>query len=225
MDTLQGASKKKLRGPTAKRSVLPLALCLTLACFSSSLQSQPDSINIQQSQIEAASAALVTLDDKAASCLEAIEAGSSEQVTVSCDEFLKALDGDELATYLQQCQLLKEWRNTFLEDTLGKPSTDAESNLQLLLGIEYNCGENAMQRRTAYVTDAFNSLYGKSSLTESTESSINQRFAESQFENQLNYQRQLLQQSIQQQQSHRLDQTQQQFNDLENELIRQQLPN
>lgn len=177
-------------------------------------------------RIEQSTALLQQLDSKAGACLTAFEA-NEEVAGLRCREFLAAVDGELLASYVSNCQLLKEWRDEFVNDALSNPANleNSAENLQLMVGIEYTCGEGAMQKRTTYVSSAFTLLTGGQSSNSQVSAEINQRLAELKFDQTLNNERRLLQNAINQQQSIRLQETQEQFNNLENELIRQQINN
>jgi hypothetical protein len=178
-----------------------------------------------QTQLDTANAELEQLDSRAGACLAAFETESTESATVSCKLFLAALDGAELANYLASCALLKQWRDDFVATAQQPDDRDQDDagNLRLMVGIEYSCGEGALQKRTEFVSSAFNLLYGDQSLSQQSGAALSRRLAELRFETTRNNQRRLLQDSIEQQQSIRLRQTERQFDDLEKEIIRLQI--
>lgn len=183
-----------------------------------------ESVNYQ-AQLDTANAELQQLDSKAGACLAAFESESAEIATVSCKQFLAALDGAELANYLASCELLKQWRDNFVSAAQrpGNDNQDDTGNLRLMVGVEYSCGEGALQKRTQFVSTAFNLLYGDQSLSQQSGAALSRRLAELRFETTRNNERRLLQNSIQRQQADRLRQTERQFDDLEKEIIRQQI--
>ena len=168
-----------------------------------------------------------TRDSKAAACLGAFEAESKESAAASCRECLDAIDGAELADYLARCQILKTWRENFVlaAQQSGADYRGSDADLRLMVGIEFTCGEDALQKRTQFVSTAFDMLYGNQNFPQQINREISRRFAELQFETISSNERHLLQNAIQQQQSDRLLQTERQFDDLEKEIIRQQIRN
>ena len=200
-----------------------LMACLQSASAQQALQ-QP--VNYQ-THIDAAATQLRTLDNKAAACLAAFEGESKESAAVRCQEFRGAIDGADLADYLARCEVLKAWRENFV---LAAQQSDADNrgsaaDLSLMVGIEFTCGEDALQKRTQFVTTAFNMLYGNRNSAQQANSEIARRLAELQFETTLSNERRLLQDAIRRQQSDRLLQNERQFDALEKEIIRQQILN
>ena len=180
-----------------------------------------------QAHIDAAASQLRTLDSKAGACLTAFEDESTESAAVSCREFLGAIDGSDLADYVARCELLKAWRENFVL-TAQQSDTDNQgsaADLSLMVGIEFTCGEDALQKRTQFVTTAFNMLYGNLNSAQQVNSEIARRLAELQFETTLSNERRRLQDAIRRQQSDRLLQNERQFDALEKEIIRQQIRN
>ena len=159
--------------------------------------------------------------DRAKACLDNLEQENTDQAVNSCEEFLQSVDGELLADYLANCEALKSWREKFVTDELER-SEDAEEYVNLLSGIELSCGENALQRRTESVVIVFNILQGNSSQSQGT-SLLNRRIAEFEFEQTANAERRLLQNSIRRQQQRSLLLSDQQLDDVQEELIRQQI--
>lgn len=200
-------------------SFLPYALVfITLALIAASATAQEPTL---ASRIQAASDSLTLLDLKAKSCMDNLAQESTDQATSSCEEFLQSVNGELLADYLANCEVLKTWREQFVTGELER-NKDAEEYLDLLSGIEFSCGENALQRRTESVVSVFNILRGNSSQSQ-TASTLSRRIAESEFEQTSNAERRLLQDSIQRQQQRSLLQSDRQWDDLQEELIRQQI--
>lgn len=106
-------------------------------------------------------------------------------------------------------------------DIAGTPS-EIESPLQLLVGAEYACGENALQARTGFVTAAFAQLQQNATAIQQEHAGLTRRLNESQFDATLSAERRLLQNSVQQQQLQRQQESERQLQQLENEIIRQQ---
>ena len=97
--------------------------------------------------------------------------------------------------------------------------------LQLLVGVEFACGEGALQKRTQFVVSAFSLLQDDQIQSQRANAALTRRLAEINFEATLNNERRLLQNAVLQQRARRELETQRQINDLENELIRQQIRN
>lgn len=173
------------------------------------------------SRIQAASDSLTVLDNKAKTCLDQLEQGVTEQAVASCDDFLQSVDGELLAGYLSHCEELKSWREEFVTDVANN-AEDAETNLELLRGIELACGEGALQKRTEYVVSAF-TLLQQGSAQNQASSTINRRVSELEMQQTLNAERRLLQNSLLQQRQRTRQQTDRQWDDLQEELIRQQI--
>lgn len=196
-----------------------------MACLQSAVAAQ-EPVDYQ-AHIDAASNQLQNLDSKAAACLAAFEDESKESAAARCQDFLGAIDGADLADYVSRCEVLKAWRENFVL-AAQQSSTDNRDNaadLSLMVGIEFTCGEDALQKRTQSVTAAFNMLYGNQNSAQQANREIARRLAELQFETTLNNERRLLQDAIRRQQSDRLLQNERQFDALEKEIIRQQIQN
>lgn len=196
-----------------------------IACLQSAASAQ-EPVDYQ-ALIDAAAGQLELLDSKADACLSAFESESTESATVRCKDFLGAIDGADLADYLARCEVLKQWRENFVL-AAQQPGTDnqgGDADLRLMVGIEYTCGEGALQKRTQFVTAAFNLLYGNQNPGRPSNTAIVRRLAELQFETTLSNERRQLQDAIRQQQADRLLQIERQFDDLEKEIIRQQIRN
>ena len=220
-----------MNNPSPSRSLLitglsGLWLVAWLQSAASAQQAAQEPVDYQ-AHIDAAAIQLQTLDSKAAACLAAFEEESRESATARCQEFLGAIDGAELADYVARCEVLKAWRENFV---LAAQQSDADNrgsaaDLSLMVGIEFTCGEDALQKRTQFVTTAFNMLYGNRNSAQQANSEIARRLAELQFETTLSNERRLLQDAIRRQQSDRLLQNERQFDALEKEIIRQQIRN
>ena len=215
---------------TSRSLVIPrlsaLSLILCLQSSASAQQATQESVDYQ-AHIDAATLRLQELDTQAGACLSAFESNSTDSATVRCKEFLGAVDGDGLASYLASCEILKQWREDFVlaaqRSNTDDPGSDAD--LRLMVGIEFTCGEGALQKRTQFVTTAFNLLVGYQGSTQQISTDIARRLAELRFETTLSNERRLLQDAIRRQQSDRLLQNERQFDALEKEIIRQQIQN
>ena len=205
-----------------------LRLCIVLLFAGAALQAQAQNITLQ-SRIDSATQTLVDLDALARSCLESTEkdSGADTESGSSCVSFLAAIDGQVLAGYLDHCQNLKAWRDDYVTQTHGTGiSLEQDPTvLQTLVGIEYACGENALQKRTVFVAEVFALVRNSSRTNHPGNNNALRRIAEFEFNATADNERRLLLQSLQQQHSRRLQETQNQFDKLETELIRQQINN
>ncbi len=179
-----------------------------------------------QLSIDAASNALQELDDKAAACLPgSTRSTSSDEAKQSCDDFLSAIDGELMASYLDHCATLKSWRDNFVSQVANSTTEieNSEEMLRRLIGVEFTCGQNALPLRTRYVVTAFSQLQAGKNMQ--VDAKLSRRLAELNFATMEERARVLLQQSVGQQQSRSQLETERQSNSLEIELIRQQIRN
>jgi len=209
---------------STRTSLLALALvCSAHSSFTSAQESDFQKI------IDSTSETLIALDVKASDCLAAIEAGEDSQTP--CDDFINAIDGELMANYLNQCRTLKDWRDEYVNQTvISNLDSDPENNeemLRRLVSIEFTCGENTLRSRTQFVFTAFNRLRSGSAASGIGASTalISRQLSEGRFNALENGERQRLQNALQNQQIRSLRESERQFNDLENELIRQQIQN
>ncbi|MBL4574036.1 MAG: hypothetical protein JKY86_13330 [Gammaproteobacteria bacterium] len=180
-----------------------------------------------QKSIDSSSEALINLDMKARDCLAALD--SDEDSAAACDDFLNAIDGKLMTNYLQQCRTLKNWRDEYVDQSMASSSNSTtehnEEMLKRLVSIEFTCGENSLRSRTQFVLNAFNRLRGGRAASGASTAAINRQISNNRFNALENGERQRLQNALQNQQIRSLKESERQFNDLENELIRQQIRN
>ncbi|MFT4886575.1 MAG: hypothetical protein ACJAY7_001119 [Pseudohongiellaceae bacterium] len=220
------------------QGLFSISLCALLGVANySAAQSPADSktANTLKAELESANTALNDLDAKALNCMNSFNMNLGEAAALLCDEFIRAIDGDLLASYIEHCNTLKIWRDEFILDiqnsvaNLENSKENSADNLALVVGIEYSCGENALKERTVYVVSAFNTLSGRTLLNQSPQLSIqrslDRRLADLAQQSRLKSRGQSLQNSIQQQGQRQQEATQQQNQRLEAELIRQQINN
>mgnify|MGYP006156473183 CR=1 FL=1 len=201
---------------------------LVLFCSALSSHSSAQEIDFQKS-IDSTSEALIHLDVLANDCLTTLD--SMENSPTACDGFINAIDGKLMANYIEQCRTLKNWRDEYVEQTVAANlDSDTENNAEMLrrlVAIEFTCGENTLRSRTQFVFTAFNRLRDASAAnsigTNTDTSTISRQLSESRFNALENSERQRLQNALQNQQNRSLRESEQQFNKLENELIRQQM--
>jgi hypothetical protein len=157
---------------------------------------------------------------------------SDENSQAVCDDFIKAIDGELMASYLEQCRTLKDWRDEYVDQAVTSDlDVDTENNAEMLrrlVTIEFTCGENTLRSRTQFVFSAFNRLRSESAasgVSGPNTTLINRQISNGRFNALENSERQRLQNALQNQQIRSLRESERQFNDLENELIRQQIQN
>ncbi len=178
-----------------------------------------------QKSIDSTSEALITLDVKASDCLAALDTKQNSQAI--CDDFINAVDGELMANYLEQCRTLKDWRDEYVNQAAASDlDSDSENNAEMLrrlVSIEFTCGENTLRSRTQFVFSAFNRLRRGANTTGANPALINRQLSNDRFNALENSERQRLQNALQNQQDRSQRESERQFNDLENELIRQQI--
>lgn len=174
-----------------------------------------------QDQVGAAHALLNELDTLAGTCLNPADTSLAD----TCGQFLAALDGELVATYLQQCERLRVWREEFVtaQFTTDTDTTTNATQLQNLVGVDYVCGEQTLLRRTQFVADAFALTRQSGANPEGSAVTLNRRLSELQFESRLEAERRSLLESVEMQRQRREQETARQMQQLENELIRQQI--
>lgn len=217
---------KLTSNPVPTRTSL-LALALLYSALSSLSSAQESDL---QKTIDSTSEALIALDVKASDCLAALD--SNGDPPAACDDFIEAIDGELMANYLEQCRTLKSWRDDYVDQTVTSDlDSDTENNeemLRRLVSIEFTCGENTLRSRTQFVFSAFNRLRSESAaggVNGISTTTLSRQLSEGRFNALDNAERQRLQNALQNQQVRSLRESERQFNDLENELIRQQIQN
>lgn len=208
----------------ARTSLLALALICSPLLTSSPSSAQD--IDFQNS-IDATSEALIALDVKASDCLTALD--SDDESQTACVDFIDAVDGELMASYLERCRLLKNWRDEYVDRSiaadLNADAAENEEMLRRLISIEYSCGENALRNRTQFVISAFDRVRGTAAGGGATGTSLDRQLLEGRFKAIEDGERRRLQDALQNQQRRSLRESERQFNDLENELLRQQIQN
>ena len=113
--------------------------------------SQTSEQQLENSLLQAREA-LQELDELAADCL------TESSGNVACPDFLRAVDGALLETYLDNCAIAKSWREQFVTEQVqdfAANSSRSETSLRHLIDVEYLCGENAVARATDNVLPAY----------------------------------------------------------------------
>ena len=173
-----------------------------------------------EKRIETASSALAELDNKAKICLNTIGESDTDGLS-NCHDFLEAVDGELVARYLANCDALKIWRDDFVSNQALPPS-DVEKNLRVMTGIEFACGENALEKRAQSVTKAVELLQNNFQQNQLS-TSINRRISEIQLRQLHNKERGSLESSLFKQNQRVRAETDQQRRGLERELLRQEI--
>jgi hypothetical protein len=153
---------------------------------------------------------LAELDDKALTCMSSFNLNLGEAAALLCDEFMRAIDGELLASYLEDCSAANTWR-----DALVAQNLEANTALQtgaargLKLAIETYCDKGVKGTL----------------LNQAVTQSFELRLSELEQQIFIDRERRALQRAIETQRLQREQATQNQFRDIENELIRQQINN
>lgn len=138
------------------RSILLGIAVLALPIFTVAQQSQlsADTLDRIDQELAAAKQLVSDLDSEAESCM------SSEADSVECQNFSTLINGDFLPEYLGLCHSLQDWRALLAEETAadGVNPQQGPEILQRLMDVEFNCGEEALTRRTQYVLVAWNKI-------------------------------------------------------------------
>ena len=174
-----------------------------------------------EEQLASTRAVVQELDRMAGNCLNSSEALS---VNSACQDFNEALNGDMLASYIENCQQAKAWREEFVsnQSQSDKQVVDTGESLEKMVAIEYLCGEDALLKRTEFVALAYQRINNPGAAALSANENNNRQYRELRQELLLSRERNQLLQTFQQQQQRQRSETQRQFDQRELELIRQQ---
>lgn len=187
-----------------------------MAFWASPLSGQEVAI---EERIAEAEQVLRMLDAQAGGCLAQLADTSDAGQSAMCADFLAAIDGENLAGYLAHCDALKQWRDDYVENPPAA-ATEGERDLQRLIGIERTCGENALRRRTRFVAEAFDAISTRRA-SRLNGLSLQRRLGGIDFQSSLRGWRNELNATTP---NHRIhNETLRQFDQLEEELIRQQI--
>ena len=190
-------------------------IIITLSC--SPLKAQEIKF---ETRVELVKNILNELDTSAANCLKQLEDSRSDNQS-QCVDFMTDIDGQTTADLISHCDVLKTWRNQYVEDPTSSNETTV-TNLKRMKDIEFFCGENFLQKRANNVVDAFELLTEKLSQDFSS-LSTNRRFSELQFIHTLDRERTLLKESMLRQNQRQKSEATFRRNEIERELIRQQI--
>ena len=172
-----------------------------------------------EERIGAAESILRAVDEQARACVERLAESANGVQPEECAGFLASVDGDVLAGYLEHCAELKLWRDAYV-DNPPPAGPDSERDRQRLMGVERVCGEDTLRRRTEYVVTAFEELNERRARRTSG-LSLRRRIGELEFQSTLGgWQNEL---DVTNSNRRVRGETRQQFDQLEEELIRQQI--
>ncbi len=175
---------------------------------------------VLEERVEAASALLRELDDRASACLGRLEESDPAAARpAECAAFLAAIDGEALGAYLEHCDELRRWRDSYV-DNPPPAGPDSERDRQRLIAVERVCGEDALRRRTEFIAAAFDELNERRGGA-TAGPSLQRRLGEMEFQSTLGGWRSELDTTNPNRRIH--NETLQQFDQLEEELIRQQI--
>lgn len=191
------------------------SLTLGLLCMGAA-SAQEESI---EERIGAAESIMQAVDEQARVCIERLGESANDVQPEECASFLASVDGDVLAGYLEHCAELKQWRDAYV-DNPPPAGPDSERDRQRLLGVERVCGEDALRRRTEFVVVAFEAL-NERSARRAGGLSLRRRISELEYNSTLGGWRDEF--DVTNSNRRVRGETLQQFDQLEEELIRQQI--
>ena len=191
--------------------------CLAAICLPISLlMAQEISL---ENRIDLIKTTLSTLDTSAAECINQLNSRSKNES--KCVDFMAHIDGQTTTDLISNCNVARSWREEYVENSIS-PNESAETNLQRMRDVEFFCGENFLQKRTTYVSAAFELLTDKQSQAFSN-LSISRRISELQFISVQDKERRSLRESMLLQNQKQQSENDNRRNELQRELIRQQI--
>ena len=163
------------------------------------------------------------LDQFAVACVNSVQQSPPLQ-TEPCLAFNEALNGELLTTYIYACREVKSWRDQYVSSQINSPEPDPDANetLELMIEIEFLCGEDALLKRTEFIAIAYQQLSNPSSIGLAIPNGVNQDIKEFRQDLLITRERARLTNSFQQLQLRQRQETQRQIDRQELELIRQQ---
>ena len=189
---------------------------LTIGLSCSLLMAQEISL---ENRIDLIKTTLSTLDTSAAECINQLNSRSKNES--KCVDFMAHIDGQTTTDLISNCNLARSWREDYVEILISSIES-AETNLQRMRDVEFFCGENFLQKRTTYVSAAFELLTDKQSQAFSN-LSISRRISELQFISVQDKERRSLRESMMLQNQKQQSENDNRRNELQRELIRQQI--
>lgn len=194
-------------------------------------QEATEDLERQQDQLLQIEALFTELDELASTCLASFNLNLGEAAALLCDEFMRAVDGEPVATLLALCAELKP---LVAGQTLASESTETSpaplsaaaaisAQQQASLASRY-CARDGLAQHTEFVVPAFETLRRGSALNQTVNQALETRLRELEYRLIESGERERLRQALRQSQLQRLQATERQMQQLENELIRQQRP-
>jgi hypothetical protein len=173
-------------------------------------------------QLTAARTVMQQLDQFAGACVDTEQQSSAQDAP--CREFLEALNGEVLKSYIDNCRSTKAWRDEFVssQSNTSAPPIDANESLELMIEVEYLCGEDALLKRTEFIALAYQQLNNTNRLEFPQAGDTTRELQEFRQDLLISRERNRLMNSFQQQQLKRQQETQRQIDRQELEFIRQQ---
>ena len=104
------------------------------------------------------------------------------------------IDGQTTTDLISNCNAVRSWCEDYVENSITS-NASAETNLQRMRDVEFFCGENFLQKRTTYVSAAFELLTDKQNQAFAN-LSISRRISELQFINAQDKERRSLRESM-----------------------------
>ena len=172
-----------------------------------------------ENRIDLIKTTLSTLDTSAAECIDQLNSRSKNES--KCVDFMAHIDGQTTTDLISNCNVARSWREDYAENSVSS-NESAETNLQRMRDVEFFCGENFLQKRTTYVSAAFDLLNDKQSQAFSN-LSISRRISELQFINVQDKERRSLRESMLLQNQKQQSENDNRRNEIQRELIRQQI--
>lgn len=143
-----------------------LLLCLFPCLLAAPALGQESPTSDVEQHLKRAADQLRALDTQAESCLDALTSDSASVAAGlaqadSCVQFMNAIDGEPVASYLADCQHARQWRDQFVNNA-GSDAADSQAhndrNLQRMIDTERYCADDSLRLRTEHVFDAFAAL-------------------------------------------------------------------
>lgn len=159
------------------------------------------------------------LEALALRCLDEDKGGDA------CSGFRKALDGALLLGYQESCAIAKAWREEFVSTQAQDSAITVDRSavlLRYLVDIEFLCGENALARNAASVAPAYRLSHASAEDSHPATRSLQYQLDSARQNALIDRPRSSLSGSYSSQNERIRRETQQQFDRLELELIRQQ---
>jgi hypothetical protein len=192
-----------------------------------------EDLDRQRDQLLQIETLFIELDALASTCLASFNLNLGEAAALLCDEFIRAVDGEPVATLLALCaELESQGTGQTAPSGPASPTAEALSALtartaqQLTSLTSRYCARDGLAQHTEFVVPAFDTLRRGSALNQTLDQPLETRLRELEYRLIESGERDRLRQALRESQLQRQQATERQMQQLENELIRQQrLPN